>query len=373
MDNNLEVLNLYNEADSNKVDNFSNKINSSLHVKTDYNKVETNYEWLDKIEETLPYLDNILRNPNRFIINEEDVVKVELAKRITVDSIKHLSRNTNLIQEYNKKTGDIKPSKILNINKEESFDTYENRFIYSLIKNIQFFIERKKRNIVNAGSCKNNKNLEYNSSVKMDGEDVNISLMIDAKSHTSIGSANINEKIKERISKVELLISDLTNSDVFKSIAKTHCSLVTSPIKKTNVILKNVNFQYAVVLWNYLQTHTEDNEKQVKENKSYEDNSILKKYLDETVLLDYLVADTINSDKSKAKKAKKEVAEKIAANMVQKLMDVNDQISEEDLKNLISKQYTIIKYKIVENDIEIQKRFKKHIDAYMDRISKVRI
>ena len=64
-------------------------------------------------------LDNILRNPNRFIVNEEDIVKIELARRVTVESIKHLSKNTNLIQDYNKETGDVRPSKILNINKEE--------------------------------------------------------------------------------------------------------------------------------------------------------------------------------------------------------------------------------------------------------------
>ena len=34
------------------------------------------------MEFTVPYLDNILRNPNRFIINEEEIVKIELARKI---------------------------------------------------------------------------------------------------------------------------------------------------------------------------------------------------------------------------------------------------------------------------------------------------
>lgn len=55
------------------------------------------------MEETVPYIDNILRNPNRFIVNEEEIVKIELARKITVESIKHLSKNTNLIQDYDKK------------------------------------------------------------------------------------------------------------------------------------------------------------------------------------------------------------------------------------------------------------------------------
>ena len=122
-------------------------VNSNLRVITNYDKTRCSFEGLDIMENTIKYLDNILRNPNRFIINEEDIVKVELARRVTVESIKHLSRNTNLIQDIDKKTGDVKPSKILNINKEESFNTYENRFIYSLIKNMQFFIKQRKRQL----------------------------------------------------------------------------------------------------------------------------------------------------------------------------------------------------------------------------------
>ena len=48
------------------------------------------------------YLDNILRNPNRFIVNEEEVVNVEKARRVTVESIKHLARNTSFIQKIEK-------------------------------------------------------------------------------------------------------------------------------------------------------------------------------------------------------------------------------------------------------------------------------
>ena len=49
--------------------------------------------------ETIPYIDNIFRSPNRFIVNEEEVVKIEQAKKITVETIKHLSKNTNFIHE----------------------------------------------------------------------------------------------------------------------------------------------------------------------------------------------------------------------------------------------------------------------------------
>ena len=111
---------------------FLSNLNSTLHVKRDYDLKDFDYGWLDIIEDVLPYIDNILRNPKRFIINEEEIVKVELARKVTVESVIHLTQHTNLIQKI-EDNGDVKPSKILNINKEESMDTYENRFIHTLI------------------------------------------------------------------------------------------------------------------------------------------------------------------------------------------------------------------------------------------------
>ena len=93
--NGLEIFNLYNSASNQQIEDFSDRVDSQLHVNKNENKIDCNYEWIDIIEETVPYIDNILRNPNRFIINEEDVVKIELARRVTVESIKHLARNTN--------------------------------------------------------------------------------------------------------------------------------------------------------------------------------------------------------------------------------------------------------------------------------------
>ena len=118
MDTNLNVINLYQNSGADRISSFKKRVKSDMLVDLHYDRVEANFEWLDLMEDTVQYLDNILRNPNRFIVNEEDVVKIELARRVTVDSIKHLAKNTNLIQDIDKKTGDVKPAKILNINKQ---------------------------------------------------------------------------------------------------------------------------------------------------------------------------------------------------------------------------------------------------------------
>ena len=148
MDNDLNVLTLYNEKNMPRIKAFNSAVKSEYEVQTNYEQVDVNFEWLEIMEDTVRYLDNILRNPNRFIVNEEEVVKVEQARRITVESIKHLSKHTNFIQEIDPVTDDVKPSKILNINKDESYNTYENRVIYTLIQNMRIFIDMRKRKLV---------------------------------------------------------------------------------------------------------------------------------------------------------------------------------------------------------------------------------
>ena len=95
----MNIIEIYNNIDEEKKEKFTNNTNSTLSVKQKSHKTSYDDEWLTKMEDTIYYLDNILRNPNRFIVNEEEIVKVEQARSITVETIKHLSKHTNYIQE----------------------------------------------------------------------------------------------------------------------------------------------------------------------------------------------------------------------------------------------------------------------------------
>lgn len=370
----LQVSNLYNECDDDEIDEFYKELTSSLDINVDYDKTEFDLEWLTMMEDTIRYIDNILRNPNRFIVNEEDIVKIELARRVTVESIKHLSRNTNLIQEYDKETGDIKPSKILNINKEESYNTYENRFIYSLIQNMKTYVMFKKKGFENVANAKDDKKLKYSATTKVGKTKyeitVNFTSSLDdsvAQDENSIGS------VMERITKLENRITDLTSSEVYKILNKLHVALVTSPIKKTNVILKNTNFQYALKLWNYMQEHMNADLNNVKDSKKEKVEGKAKKYSNEIFLLEHLILDSyVNQDTKKVKKQKKEVSKKIINSMLQRLLEM-DSIDKKEILDLIDKYYTVIKYKSVVNDKEIFDKFKTAIKNYKDKFNTVEL
>lgn len=366
----LTVTSLFDKADEKRIEAFSKKTKSDMVVDLHYDKLEANFEWLDLMEDTMRYLDNILRNPNRFIINEDEIVKVELAKRVTVDSIKHLAKHTNYIQEIDKKTDEVKPSKILNINKEETYDTYENRFIYTLINHMEMFIAVKKKALLNGSYLKDDKSIQYKSATMVGQEHISIDLSLKTSLHTKKDDGSKNgDSLAVRIDKVEQQIVDLKSSEVYKSLHRAHVALIRPPIKKTNVILKNTNFQYALILWNYLQEHSGDDNKRDKKDKNYEEQGELLSFFDETFLLDYLALCTLNKEQYDTKNAK----EKVIKQVIQKIIDLNASLTEEELKSMVGEQYTLVKYKNNATMDGIYQIYRKHIEKYMNKISNIKL
>lgn len=360
----LKIVDLVEHSSESKKSKFTDNIRSNLFVNTDLNMVETDFEWLDLMEDTIKYLDNILRNPNRFIVNEEEIVKIELARRITVESIRHLSKHTNYIQKI-EDNGDVKPSKILNTLKDESYDTYENRVIYTLIENMRNFVELKKKSLITASSLKNIKKAKYSAKSNVGKEQVFIEM--------NYTSSLIDKKepkgefpVEQRIKRLEDDISMLTNSEVYKTLKKLHVARVIPPIKKTNVILKNTNFQYAMKLWNFLQNNVADNTKVVKSNKNYEDNGILKEYINNTFLMNFLAMDTIDQIDSKEKEV--EVIEEITDNLIQRIVELNVDLPLSTLKEKIGDKIAMVRYKKEASLTEIQNTFSTQIKKYLEKI-----
>ena len=375
--NKLEVVDLYENSNKTKIDEFTNKTNSTLKVNIDKKRKVKEFGWIEMIAFTIPYLDNILRKPNRFIVNEEEIVKIEQAKKVSVETIKHLSKNTNFIQTVDKETGDVTPSKLLNVRKEETYNTYENRLVFTLIQNMNRFIKKKKGNLTKIGpesknntEEKDNKMLEYSATSTVEDEQIEVNLSLNSK--LVLNSGKDTEELSTiiaQIDEIEKKIQGLQSTEVYKTLAKEHVLEVREPVKKTNVILKNVNFQYVMKLWDYLRDNFEDKDTSTEEQKDYMDNSNLKKMVDETFLLHYLTMKTLDNDDIEEKKDTKEEIQKIVIDqMIDKMLEINENLSEEQIKNLIAAKYEVIKYKKLAVIQEIQKIFREHIKSYMKRI-----
>ena len=370
MDNLLNVFELYLDADNKKVNNFNNKISSKMTVKIETNKPKDEILWIEKMEDTLPYLENILRSPTRLIINEEEVVKIEKIKKVTVESIKHLSKNASFIDDIDE-NGDVQPGKLLNVFKEETFNTYENRFIYTLIQRMLMVIRKEKSKILKGKNVTSQeyKKIDYDGNSYNGKNRVDMSLVISSTTESS-GKEEEFKNNMERIANLEKSVTALTLTSTYQSLVQGKVIPISPPLKKNNVILKNVNFQYAAKLWDYIINEMDRRTKgDVDINKKeYNERGKSKKYVDETFLLDYLILQCVENPELKARHSK-EIIERLIANIVEKIIDVNESVSEEQLKNLVSKQYIIVKYKKQVTNKQIQDIFKKHISKYVAHVT----
>lgn len=372
---NLEVIDLYEGANKEKTKKFIDAAESSLKVQTDKKYVTRDVEWMAMMEEVIPHLDCIFRSPNRFIANEEEIVKIEQARKVSVETIKHLSKNTNFIQTVDEKTGDVIPSKLLNVRKEESYDTYENRLIYTLIQNMKFFINKRKTSLMesmgleNKDENKDNKQLEYSAKSKLNDEAVDINVSISSKLDSQgKDSQEKNKNMLERIEAIEKKITDVESADVYKIIDKLNITLVKEPIRKTNVVLKNVHFQYAMKLWEFLKDNFDEETNSTEENKDYMDNGQLKKMMDEAFLLQYLVMKTLDEDEMEKQDTQKQVKAIVMEQMLDKMLDLDEEITEEQLQQMVAERYEVIKYKKMAVLQDIQKIFKKNIEQYEEMV-----
>lgn len=354
---------------------FLKNTNSDMHFKSDFLGDSLSFEWMDEMEKACPFIDIIVRNPKVALVQEEMVVKVEKAKKITVASVKDLARHTNYISKLNEKTKDIEPKKILDIRNEETYNIYENRFLYSLIYTMNKFI-LEKEDLLNELEVNNKKVLEYKADTTTLKEKVDISLKITS---TSIPNADTNknieeeiENIKQRIKRVKEYITSWQRSEMVKALDKAHITLINSQVKKTNIILKNPNFQIAVKLWDYLRNYYLNDTKNLKENFDTDGNNIIKVFLDRSFLMNYFVLDSIAASKKEQKEKLSKYAILMCAEEIDKiislLMSLGIKIDENEFMRFISDE--IKKQKKIQSSGSdaVKRKFKKEMDEYMERI-----
>ncbi len=211
-------------------------------------------DWIDTIEEVLPNLDTIVRNPRRFIVQEEDIVDVSLAKAISTESIKHLAQHTNMISKI-EDDGTVVPNRILNITKEESFEIYENRFLYTLLLKLKDFVSIRYDKIKKASATQDVLQLDVDTKFNLPTK--KITYRTEYMAQLSFDEVmrldqETLEKI-ERIAKIDKIITDFLASSFAKTMRNS--APVRPPITRTNVILKEPNFKKALTLWQFIETY----------------------------------------------------------------------------------------------------------------------
>lgn len=370
---NLEV----DEALKTKSDKFTKDIKSNMHITSDLNSDDISFEWLDLVEEVCPYLDNLVRNPKVSLVSESEVRKIEKAKKTSAESVKDLTKHTDYIDKVDPVTGDVLPSRILVVFREETYNTYENRFIYTLILDLFRFITNKEELLKNLNP-KNEKKLDYSATTTNGKEKILVDVHINTKPSSKGNAENSLKKelnsVLKRIAKMKKFINSWLASEFFVTLQKQHATLVTPPIKKTNLILKNPNFQMATKLWDFLYSIDETKNKKINGIDSNGDK-LLKSILDDSFLMDYYVLDSVSINKNAQKEKINKYALLMIMNQVQRVIDILLQngikINEKELFKLLSTEMDKKANASQLGSNEIKNKFKKEMDEYITRTSKL--
>ncbi|MBP5092414.1 MAG: DUF2357 domain-containing protein, partial [Bacilli bacterium] len=98
--------------------------------------------WIEAVTEALEGIDHIIAAPRTFIKEQREVVLAALAKRVSAASVTHLASHSQFIHGFDEE-GNVVPEKILGIDSDEDYQTYENRFVMSLIMKLSVFVQNR--------------------------------------------------------------------------------------------------------------------------------------------------------------------------------------------------------------------------------------
>ena len=211
-------------------------------------------KWLSVVEEGIEAIFNIVDKPRRFITTTEEVVPVALAKKITADSVRHLSQHTQFIAEN--AAGEIMPTRILNITTEESYDLYENRFVYHLIQRLFAFVDKRTDVIFWSTGDETCNVLRMESKVDDAYEEFSYKVEMTIKNRQSYAENDTDHMdLFKRIDRVRRMSRTLRTSS-FCDIMNG-CARVYSPIQRTNLMMKDPDYRTCYRLWQFIESYDE--------------------------------------------------------------------------------------------------------------------
>lgn len=354
-------------ADSEFYDEMDTAIKSGTNSYSLFNRYfdkKIDLKWVEEIEACIIPLDNIIRVPRKFIVQEEEIVPIERARKITNESIRHLAQHTNMIAKV--EGDDVTPNQILNVFREESYEVYENRFVFTLMQNLVRFIDVRYNVLFNISDDDNMASLKMESDFTRGREKIQYKLEVSAQSAGSdiggeAGPEGENATAFQRIERVKRIINEYANSSFMKELR--NCVPVRPPIMRTNAIQKNPNFRACLKLWQFIQSYNElGYEITVKESN----DMVSEEYMDQLnrmTAMNYMMlkANTLSEDavgKQKKRKLKPKLLKRLAEELV---MDYD--MEEVEIQRVFVDEVKRVSRKKIEGEKKIQEAIQRALDA----------
>ncbi len=259
-----------------------------------YNRV-IDMEWVEMIEGKLPYMEKAIEEQRKFIEEHKEVDRIDKVKQVGKDAVQHLTQHANLIMAI-EDDGSVIPERLLNTHREDSFATYENRFLHTLIFRTIAFVEQRFRALQDAPNDSSSK-IHMDREMMIGHEKFGFTIDHHAEKHER-DKIDREEDLSsltdyERIERIRMKLDDFVGTELIKSLKG--CIAVKSPINKTNCIKQDPAFKQCYDLWVFIEGYRKTGyvlEKNVFEGQMPED---VQKDMYDVMAFQHFVA-TINTN-----------------------------------------------------------------------------
>ena len=220
-------------------------------------------EWIERIEAAIPALDTVIRFPSVAIEDVDEVLPIELSRHITEKSIRHLATHTNLILDVT--DDEVTPQKILNVYHEETYLTYENRFVNTLLARLCAFVDKRLHALIGGSGVEASYKFDYLTEFEHDlpvgdgrnSAKVNLRIELTSPLDKEMTEADIelSERYVEALNRLKRINMALVSYRSSAFAQKLGRNYIRPPVIRTNAILKNKNLKELLNLWEYIENY----------------------------------------------------------------------------------------------------------------------
>lgn len=286
-------------------------------------------KWVDAIEEALEGMQNIVANPRNIIREDELIVNVAHVKKAGSDVVRHLAQHGSLVDQFEERTGEVRPNKLMQKIREDSTELYENRVAFTVIETAYHFVKIRHDALFESMGEEFGAKLKVNSDLETATEMLHVDSFVHIKKKDS--ALEIDEKNRDvfnRIDRMNRVLSSFMNSPFGQQMAKVN--RVKGTLTKTNVLKKNPDYKKIVKLYEFLKMYndvgyvikiTEQNPQidEVMEQNIY--HNILFQYI---VLKGYLEDEADRALPTPAKQRKRKLKPKVIREIIEEFTDNYD-------------------------------------------------
>lgn len=220
----------------------------TAQVDTVLSDCEVHTDWIEKIQEALPFLENAVHQNRQFILRQGETVPLEKAKRVSRESVEHLAKHSQLI------TSDPQqPERIYISENVDTYAIYENRFLYMLLRDLEDFAGARYQKI-KALAAAFSSEIAFERQLTQGNRQIHFQLRYSERDRGQ--AVGRTRQALEGIRGILQAVEAMLRTELMKEVAMA--PILKPPISRTNILLHDPNFRAALELYTYLSAYTGD-------------------------------------------------------------------------------------------------------------------